>query len=283
MTRERAKTRTALKKRFMGFKDGSIFFVDATGNVFHFDRVRRIVVLLLILVCVSVAAAGITAKMAMSLDRDRQRLNRELTGLKQELSHLKAENAAISERLVRQKIQESEADPSNLAPGGSHPDITQPPSVQPLPDEDGMASKPLDANAEVEKPSIASSPDPETTEFRVSNFFVSHNPETQKLNVQFKLSKVSGPKGKTPGQTVVFLTGTENGEAIRLIMPDKARVVNNLTKSVNGRSFLISNYNYIRMSANYGMDIKSLKNARVMVFDAQGELITKRSFPITIN
>ena len=122
----------------------------------------------------------------------------------------------------------------------------------------------------------------ETVVFEVNNFFVSHNPETKKLNVQFKLSKMSSRKGKMGGQTAVILYGKTDNNKIRLVLPVSAKVDDPFTTVVDGKPFLISSYNYIRMSSDFQMDIKFLKNAAVLVCDTEGNKIAEKNFPITI-
>ena len=293
MTKIDIKTKTIPKKHFRRPRHLSYFFIDDVGRVFYFKWVKSLAVFLLILVVTSIVIAGIGTKFALNLNRENQTLSEELEKKKEEIHRLRKENEDITVKLIQlgttdKAVLETTPEEHETLEAPKE-NATKTASAMPeegeivknvnggKPDQDILADT-------VKTGQTISSPtkDLQPAQFEVSNFFVSHNPETKMLNVQFKLAKIAGENGKTEGQTMVVIEGgTENNE-IRRVLPVNAKVDGSLAKVVDGKHFLIARYNYIRMSMDFQMDIKFLKNATVLVCDALGNSILKKEFPIAI-
>ena len=206
MTEQLLKMKVTPKKRLRSPNHWSFFFVDDTGKVFYFDKVKGLIIFLLLLLVVCVITTAISVKIALKRDQDRYRLRNDLEAFQKEIAELKEENETLLLKLIHKKIH------VGIPASSSDADAEMTPEDIPLkPDEltlnepvknpgeslsdDTAAGKPADATAP-EQPDVPLENASNLNQFEVNNFFVSHTPETNKLNVQFKLLKISGGEEK---------------------------------------------------------------------------------------
>ncbi|HUV51408.1 MAG TPA: hypothetical protein VMW78_10380 [Anaerolineae bacterium] len=116
----------------------------------------------------------------------------------------------------------------------------------------------------------------------MADFSILFEPDTDVLNVQFKIINASQNDPPVSGHAFVILKQNKDDQSTWLTFPSVSLVSGKPANFKKGQYFSILRFKIIKFKAQNESDPKRFKTATVFVFATTGELLIEKSFPVEI-
>jgi len=251
----------------------SVLFLGDHGRTISIRMPQRLVITLAIVLVIAIVSFSWLLIVFKSTREDNKNLSNALDISRQKVMSLRDEKDLLIVRLVvaESKIKNRGADIS--------PDSNSSVETADSKAIDKMASLP-DNKQVGEKTDLAGPEKLQRT--AMEDFSILFEPDTNVLNVQFKITTTSQNNQLVSGYAFIILKQNKDDQSSWLTFPSTSLVSGKPAKFKKGQYFSILRFKTIKFKAQNEADPKRFKTATVFVFARTGELLLEKSFPVEI-
>jgi predicted component of type VI protein secretion system len=264
----------------------TLLFIGDHGNVIALKHFKVIVVAGAFIFFSALCALAILFFVNHGTAAKNKELQRFREKSETQIETLRHEKEVLMARLV---IAESKANKSGAEDRQSQGEKNTTGQITPKPQ--AAAKEPADkVDQKVPPPPQTAQPKPLPEEtpkpapvlsVAVENFSVIYEPESENLNVQFKIKNTSPQSQPVSGHTVVVLKNDDLPIQEWLVMPAVA-MVGDTPSGNKGKTFSIQRFRTMNFTFKAPDNFDEFQTAVVYVFLKSGELLLEEDFPVTL-
>lgn len=251
----------------------SVLFLGDHGRTISIRMPQRLVITLAIVLVIAIVSFSWLLIVFKSTREDNKNLSNALDISRQKVVSLRDEKDLLVVRLVVAEAKIKNKDADILPDSNSSVETADSKAIDkaaPLPDKKQVEEK--TAFIQTEK----------LQRTAMEDFSILFEPDTDVLNVQFKITTTSQNNQPVSGHAFVILKQNKDDQSSWLTFPSTSLVSGKPAKFKKGQYFSILRFRIIKFKKRNEADPKRFKTATVFVFATTGELLLEKSFPVEI-
>ena len=265
-------------------KRWTLMFIGNHGRTVTLKRFKGMVILVCLVLCVSLSINGGLLYLGLSVHAEKNRLESDLKGFKEQIAALRYEKDVLLTKLVLAESRSNQNPPKKISPP-REPDI---PPIKSAVDENRVPKVALAGIQE--EPPIKKGPAPPPPDSRadstlsvsVENFKVFPKPEENLLRVQFKIKNTSPNGQRVAGRAIVVLKGEQLRQNQWLTIPRISLSNGKPAGPRRGQRFGIKHFKEMRFKTSFPKSPDLYRDATVFVFAKTGDLLLEKNFPVKL-
>ena len=278
--------RSKTAKRLGTDRRWTLLFIGDHGNVIALKRFKVMVLAAALVFFSAICALVFLVFLNVGAISENKEFQQALENSKTQIETLRHEKEVLMARLV---IAESNKRKNSVQGQQGQGEINAPNPISPKP-QAPLKEPPEKAEQKIlpaqdtaqPKPAVAetSEPDP-VLSVAVENFSIGAEPDSENLNVQFKIKNTGPDSQPISGHTVLVLKGDDLPMNEWLVMPAVA-MVGDVPSGKQGKTFMIRRFRTMKFSFKTPENYEEFQTAVVYVFLRSGELLLEENFPVTL-